>query len=361
MQNNYQTLLLHIPHASKKIPANFAKLFKSPELLQELLRKYTDTYTDELFQPREGFSPEIVSQIFQYSRLFCDVERLPHDPLEEKGLGIHYDLEKLGWSNSVYSYDGRDYKLYLNHHKKLFQILETNYLEYYPDKDKVSTLLIDCHSFSRQPNELCPNPPQDIDICIGFNEDFSRPPENIINLVTDYFRSRGYRVALNSPFSNSKTIDTPYNYHSLMIEVCKSLYMNEATEEKLPNFEKVHTDILGLYVRLFFNKDLEFMGRCNQSCYVKKEGNWCTGLLEIRGRSFGLRKLYKFVGNGKVSVDPFTLQIPYLLSIDNKRALCFLQTLRDAPIKGSDEEWNAWKEKASRAAADIGYELDISE
>lgn len=108
-------------------------------------------------------------------------------------------------------------------------------------------LLIDCHSFSNIPNLLNNNPPSDIDICIGFNDDLTCPKKVTIGNVVQYFRSRGYKVGINKPFSNSKTFSIPSEYNSLMIEVNKRLYMDEYTLEKTEGFEKLNQDIQGLY------------------------------------------------------------------------------------------------------------------
>ncbi len=109
------------------------------------------------------------------------------------------------------------------------------------------TLLIDCHSFSNLPNLLNDNPPSDIDICIGYNEDLTCPKRVTIGNIVQYFRSLGYKVGINKPFSNSKTFSVPVTYHSVMIEVNKRLYMDEQTIEKTEGFEKLKQDIQSLY------------------------------------------------------------------------------------------------------------------
>ena len=111
------------------------------------------------------------------------------------------------------------------------------------------TLLIDCHSFSSQPNLLCSNPP-DIDICIGFNDDSTCPEKVVIGKIKEHFLSRGYKVGINTPFSNSKTFEVPVRYHSVMIEVNKRLYMNEQTLEKTDGFDRLKADIQSLYDKL---------------------------------------------------------------------------------------------------------------
>ena len=107
-------------------------------------------------------------------------------------------------------------------------------------------LLIDCHSFSALPNLLVSSPP-DIDICIGYNEDESFPGEEVVGRIVKHFQTRGYKVGINAPFSNSKTFSVPVKYHSVMIEVNKRLYMDEQTRQKTEDFDRLKNDIRLLY------------------------------------------------------------------------------------------------------------------
>ena len=82
-------------------------------------------------------------------------------------------------------------------------------------------LLLDCHSF---PGEM-----SDIDICIGFNEDWSKPHKETVELAVNLFESNGYKVGINEPYSNSETPDCPFLYQSMMLEVNKKTYMEDGT------------------------------------------------------------------------------------------------------------------------------------
>lgn len=77
--------------------------------------------------------------------------------------------------------------------------------------------MLDCHSF---PSEL-----SDIDICIGYNEDWSKPDKETIELAVNLFEDNGYKVGVNEPYSNSETPDCPFLYQSMMLEVNKKVYM----------------------------------------------------------------------------------------------------------------------------------------
>ena len=101
---------------------------------------------------------------------------------------------------------------------------------------------MDCHSF---PNDIAP----DVDICLGFNTDGTRPSDETINAVTGMFQVEGYEVAHNRPYGNA-IAPLGYRGHSLMIEVNKRLYMDEDTLEKTEGFQIIHGQILDLYEKL---------------------------------------------------------------------------------------------------------------
>lgn len=204
-------------------------------------RLLIDYYTDELFVP-EGESEHIHSVAFPYCRLYCDVERLINDPLAKKGLGMSYSrwipsTNGHGQTYRAFSTKKQAFRLYADYHAQVSKKI----VELWSD-----LLLIDCHSFSSQPNLLCSNPP-DLDICIGFNDDGTCPNKVVIGNIKNYFESLGYKIGINTPFSNSKTFEVPVKYYSVMIEVNKRLYMNEQTLEKTVGFDSLKQDIQSLY------------------------------------------------------------------------------------------------------------------
>ena len=78
-------------------------------------------------------------------------------------------------------------------------------------------MLLDCHSF---PSEM-----SDVDICVGYNEDWSKPHKETIELAVSLFEDTGYKVGINEPYSNSETPEYPFAYQSMMLEVNKKAYM----------------------------------------------------------------------------------------------------------------------------------------
>ena len=75
----YKNILLHIPHSSFSFPSGSNHSFNDLDNEEKLLIDY---YTDELFVPQKE-TEHIGTIVFPYCRLFCDVERLINDPLEE--------------------------------------------------------------------------------------------------------------------------------------------------------------------------------------------------------------------------------------------------------------------------------------
>ena len=80
-----------------------------------------------------------------------------------------------------------------------------------------SPLLLDCHSF--------PARMSDVDICIGFNEDWSKPDIRTIEYAVNWFEDNGFKVGINTPYSNSIAPECSFRYHSIMLEINKKAYL----------------------------------------------------------------------------------------------------------------------------------------
>ena len=233
-------MVLHIPHSSIEIPEKYREIFLiSDEELKDEILKMTDLYTDDLFD----FSDNRV--VFGLSRLLCDVERF-RNPLKEEmtdaGMWICYSRAHDGRCLKEFEGDhiGEMLKEYDRHHEKLTVAVE------HEIEAKGACLLIDCHSFSsvRLPYETCGAGVRP-DICIGTN-DF-HTPEWLSAGLKKGFENLGYTVAMNYPFSGTIV---PMKYyrkndavHSIMIEVNRSLYMDEKSGEKSLDYQKVKANI----------------------------------------------------------------------------------------------------------------------
>ena len=89
-----------------------------------------------------------------------------------------------------------------------------------------------------------------MDICIGFNDDWSRPSDFVIELCKTVFEKQGYKVGINTPYANTIAPDTGYTYNSIMIEVNKRLYLNEQTLEVTEEVNQLRKCLDELYTLL---------------------------------------------------------------------------------------------------------------
>jgi len=87
-----------------------------------------------------------------------------------------------------------------------------------------------------------------VDICIGVNEDWSRPDKVMMDTVLEHFCD--YKIAINDPFHGSLTPEAGFPYTSLMIEVNKRLHLNEDTLTESAFAYKLHNWICSLYDKL---------------------------------------------------------------------------------------------------------------
>lgn len=204
MEQRFEKIVLNVPHASYE-DAHVEEWSDRQAFVRELFR-WTDWYTDWIFGSED---PRVDMCRLPMSRFACDVERLLDDPLEQEGRGIVYTrfngLTRKPLTAELYE---RTMAVYHAYHALL------------GSKVTKGSLLIDCHSF---PGELA----SDIDICIGYNEDASKPSPEVLALVKAHFEQAGYRVAYNQPYGNSITPATGFVYPSLMIEINKRCYLNE--------------------------------------------------------------------------------------------------------------------------------------
>lgn len=188
--------------------------------------RWTDWFTDELFAADvDGLS--IVKSTL--SRLECDCERLEH----ESDRICHWAVVAGGGAHlqTVEDNPARCNLCLAEWHRYRAALLNA------ANADR--TLIVDCHSF---PSSLAP----EVDICLGFNDDGSKPEVAVVAAVERIFRDAGYSVAMNHPYSNA-IAPSGYAGHSLMIEVNKQTYLNELTLGKNDGFAQLKSTIESVY------------------------------------------------------------------------------------------------------------------
>ena len=81
----------------------------------------------------------------------------------------------------------------------------------------------------------------------GYNDDWSKPDEGTLKMIIKHFQNAGYRVGVNNPYSNSIAPDCGIQYHSVMIELNKRIYMDENTLEMTEGAMKIRSVLTDLY------------------------------------------------------------------------------------------------------------------
>jgi N-formylglutamate amidohydrolase len=234
-------VLAHVPHAATTIPPAVRReiLLSDDELTAELMRM-TDWYTDELFA---GLGAHGVTRfVNRLSRLVFDPERFLEEAVEPtaaRGQGVVYwrgsQGQPLRLPDDVLR-ERRIAELYRPYHAAL-DTLVAGLLETFGE-----CTIIDCHSFPSLPlpSELDQAPDRP-DICIG--TDAMHTPRDLARSLVAAFREAGFMVKRDSPFAGtfvpSGFFGRDARVRSVMIEVRRGLYLDEATGVRRPSFASV--------------------------------------------------------------------------------------------------------------------------
>lgn len=202
----FNKIVLNIPHSSVNGVFDKESGWRYNAHFINAVMRETDWHTDFIFNIDR---PDVVACIFGYSRFLVDVERLDNDPLEKEGRGILYA-----------NVNGHQRDSITDEERNRLLSLRSSHLARLSEELTEDSILVDCHSFNE-------DMARDVDICIGFNDDWSRPDEETIAGIVDIFEKSGYKVALNWPYSNSITPKANFRYKSIMIEVNKKTYLKQ--------------------------------------------------------------------------------------------------------------------------------------
>ena len=239
-------MILHIPHSSLKIPEQFREqiVLTDAELAGELLLM-TDKFTDEIYSYKNAITVQ-----FPISRLLLDVERFPDDveePMSKVGMGVIYKKTAFGkrLKRALQSNERGELlsKYYYEHHQKLLK--ETK-----GELDKYGkAVIVDCHSFPNQPlpcdaDKSIPRP----HFCIG--TDVLHTPHELLELVETQLKKVHHDVQINQPY-NGTIVPTEFYQRdsrimSIMIEINRSLYMDEKSGTRNYSFESIKKEIKGV-------------------------------------------------------------------------------------------------------------------
>ena len=161
------------------------------------------------------------------SRLVVDVERFLDDSKEE--------MSKLGMGVIYTQVDGIKIRDDISEAERN-KLITDYYIPYHKEVEERTdelldtfgkAILIDCHSFRGDTNYTKYKTNEFPQICIG-TDDY-HTPDDLIDLVCSVFKSEGYHVKLNVPFSGCMIPMKYYNkdsrVHGIMIEVNRDMIM----------------------------------------------------------------------------------------------------------------------------------------
>lgn len=239
-------VVVHIPHASTAIPPAVRAeiLLSEAELADELLR-LTDWHTDELVAHLGAHG--VTRFVNRLSRLVFDPERLLDEsvePMAARGQGVVYWRGTQGQEVRVPDAALRERRieeLYRPYHAALDGLVAGMLADF------GECTVIDCHSFPSVPlpSEI-DHAPDRPDICIG--TDGSHTPVGLADAMVDAFTAQGFTVKLDSPFAGTFVPGGFYRrerrVRSVMIEVRRDLYIDEATAARRPEFDDLGAAII---------------------------------------------------------------------------------------------------------------------
>ncbi|MFC1657419.1 N-formylglutamate amidohydrolase [Candidatus Moduliflexota bacterium] len=249
--------IVHIPHSSRHIPVEYREQFVIPDrALEREKRLLTDAWTDEIFDIDDDMA-EVIR--FPVSRLLVDPERMLDDsaePMAAVGMGAFYSRcadgrllrRELSWMERKKLL----FRYYTPHHRTVDNAVK-NALSRYGQ-----ALIIDCHSFPSSPLPCDTDRTSSrADICIG-TDPFHTPQWLIDSLVED-IGCRDLSWEINRPYVGT-FVPEPYyrknsSVYSIMLELNRSLYMDEGTGRRKKGFRDFAGDIRELVDGLIAAED----------------------------------------------------------------------------------------------------------
>jgi len=239
--------IVRSPHSSGLIPEEYREQFVlTDDALEKEKLLLTDAFTDEIFAIDDDL---ITSVTYPVSRLLVDPERMMEDadePMAAVGMGSVYtrrcDGTPLRRELSSAERKKLLLKYYTPHHRAIAEAVEKSL------SHRSCALIIDCHSFPSSPlpcdaDQSTPRP----DICIG--TDPFHTPKWLLNILLDDIKESGFSYEINRPYGGT-FVPHPYygkndSVFSIMLEINRSLYMDEGTGRKKRGFDDLADKILG--------------------------------------------------------------------------------------------------------------------
>lgn len=258
-------LIFDSPHSGTHYPDDF-NYACDPQLLE----RAEDKYVDDLFSAAPDHGAHLLNALFP--RSYLDVNRASDD--------IDPELYEGDWPHEAFpatptnrSYAGIGlvrrlikpgiavYDRHLNPAEIMHRI-ETYYRPYHKTLEKLiddahykfgAVWHINCHSMPSAQASIGAmkrvTPFSAPDFVLG-DRDGTSCDLDFTHAMRDFLKSKSYKVAINDPYKGVELVERysapATGRHSLQIEICKSLYLDENTYEKNKNYEKLKADMTDL-------------------------------------------------------------------------------------------------------------------
>ena len=245
------------PHSGK---ADLALFGGQAVLDHQTIRSSEDAHVDRLFSKVIDYgAPFLVAQV---PRAFVDLNRAAdeldpaliegvrrnvHNPRVGSGLGVIPRVVAGG--RSIYrgkltleEAHSRLQTFWYPYHDKLTALLDQSFRLF------GESILIDCHSMPREALDAGRKSGERPHVVIG-DRFGAAASARLVDQIAAAFEGQGLRVARNAPFAGAYSTvayGRPVrSQHAVQVEIDRSLYMNEATLEILPEFDELQSKLLG--------------------------------------------------------------------------------------------------------------------
>lgn len=252
-------LILDSPHSGNDYPDDFDYQIDLP-----LLRRSEDAHVHELFAPWTNLGATLLHA--RFPRAYIDANRALED--------FDPEMTSTAWphptnpSGKVARGAGLIWKQVKNYgliYDRLLSVAEVEHRIntcWRPYHDRVAQLLhethqthgcvihLNCHSMASVGDETTEDGPGPRpDMILGDRDATSCSPR-LTETAFSVLSELGYQVAVNDPYKGVELVRRYSNpadgRHSMQIELNRALYMNEDTQEKLPGYDKLQSDLVTL-------------------------------------------------------------------------------------------------------------------
>jgi N-formylglutamate amidohydrolase len=254
-------LVFDSPHSGTHYPADFDYAC-DPALLE----KAEDKYVEELFETAPAHGGCLLAALFP--RSYIDLNRAADDIDPELLDGKWPDKKTINPSNRSYAGIGLVRRLVKPGEPVYSRALKPEEIQhriesyYRPYHDALEQILdgahykfgqvwhINCHSMPSAGKRLGAmgrvNPFPSPDFVLG-DRDGTSCDLDFTHALRDFLKNLGYKVAVNDPYKGVELVKKysapAEGRHSIQIEICKALYLDEDTYKKNRNFERLKVDI----------------------------------------------------------------------------------------------------------------------